>query len=274
VAAKVLATPVVVFAGLGSPAGVLIESAKLIQTAIPNTCKTYQVDPGEQAKSAFFTALALDPSAYIKATWCDFMDALAQRVVVEQTTRLKNVAATMVERDRLTPEDLTALLARLDGIGLLKLGSLRASWLLHEKPYFSDEPLSRELVADLLLAAALVARVRDVTAFPCEDGVVEFRRGDRTIAACVFVSGRGTRSRLAIEAELSKRSRRLRGRVTPASGAIISGIRDSGMIEVANPQDVVLGDTSTSIVAGQSALPVFHVESLRLDPTQCAQVVP
>lgn len=273
VAAKVLATPVVVFAGLGSPADVLIESTKLIQTAIPNTNQTYQVDPVDHTKSAFFAALALDPSAYIKATWCDFMNALSQRVVVEQATRLKAVAAAMVQRDQLTPEDLTALLVRLRDIGLLKLGGLRACWLHHEKPYFPDEPLARELVADLLLAAAFVARVRDVTAVPCEDGVVEFRRGDRTIASHVFVSGRGTRSRLAIEAELSARRRRLRGRATPPTGAIVSGTR-SGTIAVASPPDVVLGDTSTSIVSGQPALPIFYVESLREEPTQCAQVVP
>jgi len=274
VVAKVLATPVVVFAGLGSPADVLIESAKLIQAAIPDTTKTYQVDPGDQTESAFFTALAFSPASYIRATWCDFMEALSQRVVVGQTARLKAVATTMVERDQLTPEDLTALLAHLHGIGLLKLGSLRASWLLHDKPYCSDEPLARELIADLLLAAAFIGRVRGMTAIPCEDGVVEFRRDDRIVASYVFVSGRGTRSRLAIEAELSRRSRRLRGRATPPSGAIISGTRDGGVIAVANPQDVVLGDTSTSIVSGQSSLTVFTVESLRQDPTLCAQVAP
>lgn len=274
VAAKVLSTPVIVFAGLGSPADVLIESTKLIQSAIPNTNKTYQVDPGDHTKSPFFTALALDPSCYIKATWCDFMDALSQRLVVEQTSRLKAVAAAMVQRDHLAPEDLTALLTRLHDIGLLKLGSLRACWLLHEKPYYPDDPLARELIADLLLAAAMVARVAGATAILFEDGIVEFRRGDRTVATHVFVSGRGSRGRFAIESELSARQRRFRGRATPPTGAIIAGTRDNTTTPVTIPPDVLLGETSESILLGQSTLPIFQVESLRQNPTQCKQVAP
>jgi hypothetical protein len=274
VAAKVLSTPVVVFAGLGSPADVLIESTKLIQNAIPNGNKTYQVDTVDYNSSEFFKALALDPSAFIRATWCEFMAALSQRLVVDHTNKLRATAVTMVERDQLTPEDITALLNRVEDIGLLHLGHLRASWLLHEKPYYPDDPLARELIADLLLAAAMVARVAGATAILFEDGIVEFRRGDRTVATHVFVSGRGSRSRVAIESELSARQRRFRGRAIPPTGAIIAGTRDSGTTPVTIPPDVLLGDTSKSILFGQSAIPIFHVEALREDPTQSMSVVP
>lgn len=274
VAAKVLSTPIVVFAGLGSPADVLIESTKLIQNAIPNGNKTYQVDPIDYNKSEFFKALALDPSAFIPASWCDFMAALSQRLVVDHTNKLRAAAVTMVERDQLTPEDITALLKRIEDIGLLHLGRLRASWLLHEKPYYPDDPLARELIADLLLAAAMVARVAGATAILFEDGIVEFRRGDRTVATHVFVSGRGSRSRFAIESELSAHQRRFRGRATPPTGAIIAGTRDNTTTPVTTPPDVLLGETSESILLGQSTLPIFQVESLRQNPTQCKQVAP
>lgn len=274
VAAKVLATPVVVFVGLGTPTAVLIESTKLIQAAIPHSNKTYQVDPGDPSESAFFTALGLAPSAYIQAGWCDFMDALSNRVVVAQTARLAIVAATMAERNQLPQEDIEPLLARLEEIGLLSLGRMRACWLLYDKPYCPDETFARELIADLLIAAAFVARVRNVTAVPCEDGIVEFRRGDRIVASHVFVSGRGTRTRLAIEGELSARQRRLRARVRPPTGAILSGTRDVGAEAAAMPQDVVVGDPSASLLSGRSTLPMYHVDSLQANPTQCAEAVP
>lgn len=274
VAARVLATPVVVFAGLGSPADVLIESSKLIQNAIPNGSKAYQIDPGDPNESEFFKALALDSASFVQMTWCDFMEALSQRLVVEHTSQLKTAADTMVQRDKLAPEDLTALLDRLQDIGLLDVGCLRASWLLHDKPYFAEELLARELIADLLLAAALIARVTDTAAFLFGNGIVEFKRGDRTVATHVFISGCGSRSRIAIESELSSRQRHFRGLATPQTGAIVAGIRGNTTTAITTPPDVLLGDTSTSILFGQSAIPIFHVESLRQNTAQCQQVAP
>ena len=180
----------------------------------------------------------------------------------------------MVQRDKLAPEDLTALLGRLQDIGLLDVGRLRASWLLHDKHYFAEELLARDLIADLLLAAALIARVTGTAAFLFGNGIVEFKRGDRTVATHVFISGRGSRSRIAIESELSSRQRHFRGLVTPPTGAIVAGIRGNTVATITTPPDVLLGDTSTSILFGQSAMPIFHVESLRQNTVQCQQVAP
>lgn len=274
VAAMVLAAPVVIFAGLGSPASVLIESSKLIQKAIPNGSQAYQVDLVDCDKSEFFKALALDPAFFVQAKWCEFMAALSIRLVLEHASRLKVAAAEIIQREQLTPENIDALLSRLEDIGLVKLGQLRANWLLHEKPYLPDEQGDRELIADLLLAAAFVARETVCSAVICEDGVVEFRRGDQTIAAHVFVSGKGTRGRSAIEGELSTRQRRFRGRSTPPSGAVIAGTREGGAVPISAPSDVLLGDTLNSIVLGPTTLPLFHVELLRQDSTRCRQVVP
>ena len=182
ITAKVLATPVVLFAGLGSAADVLVESSRLIRSAIPNGSRAYQVDPGEPDKSEFFLALGLDHASYIQGKWCDFMEVLSQRLVVEQAAKLKTIAVEMIQRDHITPEDITALTSRLSEIGLIEVGSLRANWLLHDKRYLAAEAFTHELVADLLLGAAFVARVTDTRAILFGDGLVEFRRGDRTVA--------------------------------------------------------------------------------------------
>jgi len=274
VAAMVLATPVVVFAGLGSPANVLVQSATLIRNAIPNGSKAYQVDPGDPDKSEFFKELALAPDAFVRKSWCEFMEELSRRLVVEHASYLKAAAEAMVQREQLYPEDLTALLGRLQNIGLLNVGRLRANWLLHEKEYCAEESLARELLADLLLAAALIARITDTQAVLCEDGVVEFRRGDRTVATHVLASGRGTRGQVAIETALRQRRRRLRDRAMPLSGAIIAATLDRGTAAITPPADVLHGDTSASIVFGSSALPIIHVDSLRQDSTKCQQVAP
>lgn len=274
VSAMVLVTPVVVFAGLGSPADVLVESSKLIRNAIPTASRAFQVDPGEPNASEFYKALALDPGAFIQTTWCEFMAALSQRLVLAQKSQLKAAAEAMVQRDALTSEDITALLDRLTSMGLLQVGALRANWLLHEKRYLAAGVNAHELMADLLLGAAFVARVTGTQAILFDDGFVEFRRGDRTVATHVFVSGRGTRSRVALETELAARQRRFRGRAVPPNGAIIAGTRNSSAIPITPPADVLLGETSESIVLGGTALPMFHVDTLRHEPSQCQQVAP
>lgn len=274
ITAKVLSTPVVLFAGLGSPADVLIESTRLIKKAIPNASKTYQIDPVDRTKSKFFEALALDPSAYLQATWCDFMAALSERLVHEHTTRLQSAASTVSQQNQFNLEDITALLARFKEIGLLKVGHLRANWLLHDKPYLPDEQMSRDLIADLLLAAALMGRLANATPILFDDGIVEFRRGDQTVASLVFVSGRGSRTRIAIETALSTRQRRFRGRASPPNGAVLAGTIANPSVPVTVPRDVILGDTSDNIVMGQISLPVFHVDSIRQDDTVAARIVP
>ena len=274
VAAMVLATPVVVFAGLGSPPNVIVQSATLIREAIPNGSKAYQVDPGDPEQSEFLKALKLAPDAFVRKPWCEFMEELSQRLVVENASQLKVAAEAMVQREHLQPEDLTALLNRLQSIGLLNVGRLRANWLLHEKEYMAEELLARELIADLLLAVALIARVTGTQAVLCEDGVVEFWRGDRTVATHVFASGRGSRGQVAIETTLAQRRKRLRDRAMPLSGAIIAGTHIGGPMPITPPADVLLGDTSESIVFGPTALPMFHVDSLRQDLEKCQQVAP
>lgn len=274
VAKVVLASPVVVFVGLGSPAAVLVESAKLIREAIPAGSKAYQVDPGEAGKSEFFKELALPPEAFVQKTWCEFMEELSQRLLVEQASRLRAAADEMVRRENLYPEDLTPFLDRLRAIGLVNMGRLRACWLLHTKEFCAESSAPREPIADLLLAAALIARMTETQATLSPDGVVEFRRGDRTVATYLLASGLGTRGRVAIETELRAKQRRLRGRAGPPSGAIIAGTRDRAATPISPPSDVLRGDNTANIVDGPLAFSVFDVDLLRQEPDKCREVVP
>ncbi len=274
VAGRVLSTPVVLFAGLGSPAAVLTESTKLIQTAIPAGIKAYQVDPGDMSKCQFAKDLGIDPANYIKMGWCDFMLALSARVVDDHTTRLSITAAAMVKREGWSPEDLKSLVDRIKAAGLLLLGRMRSTWLLHEKPYYPDEDATRELIADLLLASATIERVSGASPVLFEDGVIEFRRGDRTVSACLCVSGRGTRSRIAIESELSKRHRHYRSRGTPLTGAIVAGLSPAPSPPVTPPTSVIAGNPTNSILMGTATLPLYDVASIRTDAAQPKRVAP
>jgi hypothetical protein len=274
IATKVLTAPIVVFAGLGTPVAVLIESTKLIRNALPTATKLYQVDPVDKGDSKFFQALGLDESAYIRLGWCQFMDELSQRLVKEQLAHLEKAAQRKVLDDKLQAESITDLLARLDALGLVKLGKLRGQWLLYEKPYYADEPNARGLLADLLLALAMMARVSGAEAVIVEDGLVEFHRNGRAVVAYLIASGCGHRGKSAIEADVELRRSHYRGRPATPRGVIVGGTSDTWTTALTPPKDVVRGDLSEDIIGGPTVLPLVHIGKLRDDPDCIAQVVP
>ena len=132
---RVLTAPVVIFAGLGTPVAVLIESTKLIRNALAPVTRIYLVDPSDKAESKFFQELGLAPTAHIQSGWCQFMDKLSQRLQKEQISHLEHAIVQKVRDDNLHIENVVDILARLAVLGLLAFGSFRARWLLYEKPY-------------------------------------------------------------------------------------------------------------------------------------------
>lgn len=274
VATKVLTTPVVVFAGLGTPVGVLIESTKLLRKALPGVTKVYQVDPVAPSDSAFFQALELDSSAYIQRGWCAFMEALSGRLLEEHLAAISREAASMTQQNAWQAEDLTALLSPLRALGLVFVGRLRSTWLLQGKAYSRHEAGTVGLISDLLLGLAMMARISAAAIGITDDGTVEFSRGDRVVAAFLLASGRGQLSRSAIEARVSGSSRRGQGRSIQPRGVIVAGSIDDWNIPSTPPMDVVHGDESNDILSGSCALPMFHVHELRATPARVQGLVP
>lgn len=273
VAGKVLPTPVVVFAGLGSPAAILTESTKLIQQKIPGASTQFQVDPSDQASSAFFASLGIPASQYIQLGWCAFMEKMAERLSTEQVNRLRSTINLYCLRENLRSEDVSLLLDRLSRMGLVNIGRLRSRWLLHNKPYHPDDTGAREVIADLLHVIAMIERETGATATMFEDGIVEFHRSERVVSVYAIASGRGTRSAASIEAELNKSRSQLNRRANRPLGALISGTRDttSGF---SPPSDVVRGETSGNILFEPSNFGILHVQSLRENRAKCKEVAP
>jgi len=77
-----MSSPVVVFAGLGSPAAVLTDSIKWIRQRLnPGQHKAYVVDPMVATK--FKEALDLPDEAHIQSGWCAFMLSMPGRLVTQ-----------------------------------------------------------------------------------------------------------------------------------------------------------------------------------------------
>ena len=276
VTTRVLAAPVVVFAGIGSPARVLIESAKLIRTVLPVTTKLFQIDPADRAVSKSFQELALDPGDYIQCEWGHFMEELSERLSAEQVVELGQAIGRKVrEEELLQTEDVANLLACLRNLGLVKLGKLRAHWLLHEKPYYPVKLNGNGLLADLLLALAMMARVSGTAVIIIENGLVEFQRDDRVVVAYLVASGCGHRGRAAVEAVVESRRAQYRSHPATPRGVLVGGTSDPWTTQATSPTDVARGNSADDdIVTGPMALPLIHISELRSDASRIHQVVP
>jgi hypothetical protein len=272
IANKVLAAPVVLFAGLGTPVAVLIESTKLLRAALPPVTKLYLADPGDMASSMFFQALGLDAAHYIPSGWGALMEALSKRLLEEQIAKLGQAAVRKTQEDNLPNEDIARFLSALQNMGIVSVGKLRAYWLLYEKPYRVFDENILGLLADLLLALATIARVSGTEALIIEDGRVEFRRAGRTVTSFIIASGSGHRGKIAVEAEVQKR--RAKYSQSPTA-ALVAGTSASWTTPPTPPKDIVEGeDFKDDILRGPMALPLFHISELRENHALIQRMVP
>ena len=272
IANKVLAAPVVLFAGFGTPVAVLIESTKLLRAALPPVTKLYLADPGDMASSKFFQALGLDAAHYIPSGWGALMEALSKRLLEEQIAKLAQAAVRKTQEDHLPNEDIARLLSALQNMGIVSVGKLRAYWLLYEKPYRVFDENILGLLADLLLALATIARVSGAKALIIEDGRVEFKRAGRTVTSFIIASGSGHRGKIAVEAEVQKR--RAKYSQSPTA-ALVAGTSASWTTPPTPPKDIVEGEESKDdILRGPTALPLFHISELRENHALIQQMVP
>ncbi|MFA5890841.1 MAG: hypothetical protein WDA27_07810 [Actinomycetota bacterium] len=270
VTTRVITAPVVVFAGLGAPASVLVESVRRIRAALPSHVIIH-VDPGAYGSSEFTSAIDVVEERYVRLGWCEFMRRLGDRVAAEQLSALGSAAAKfLAEEEWEDPgcEDLVTLLAAL---GLLGLGQTRAAWFLDQGAYLPAMDLDLEAMAVLIYAIALTARVGRCDVVPQPNGNLELRRESRLIGHLVPASGRGTKSRTRIEAALRSLGRLgSRYAYEPVVVLIASSL---GADAISPPDDLVAQSSPESLVAPTREAVVLSIEELRNDPTALTEAL-
>lgn len=266
IANRVIAGPVTVFAGLGTLAGVLVETTVRIRGAIPAGARAFQVDPGERTESPFFARLDLPAEAYLRMSWRDFMSQLADRLVEEHRNELYAACQRLIAAESWDDPDPRELSERLAALGLLSLGRVRARWSLDSSPYVPRHLVTVDWLADLLLAVGLIEMNTGAHAAIDDDGVIELRRGDRTLGSVIMASGRGVQRWLALEAEIGRHAFRRRRRDPSPRFAVVGGVQGERPAQVAPPSNVVRGDEQESIVSGPGLFELVSVDELRGSP--------
>jgi hypothetical protein len=263
---RVMTTPVVVFAGLGSPAAVLTDTVSRVRKATdPSQHQAYVVDPAEA--TPFQAALELPPEAHIRMGWSQFMSFMAERVATELSAVLATAGEELCTAHGWRDEAVFVrdLCERLYALGLVTTGKVRATWLLDRSAYARDDD-RRALVVDLLLAIGIVERTVGREARFLPDGLVELPQPAGQAAVFLPVSGGGTLRWAALEPRVHAAI----GRITPSGSVrkiLVGGVQGVRPEDMAPPEDVVAGDVEFDIVRGAPGLDFVTVDEIRADPS-------
>ena len=271
IAQRVLAGPVTVFVGLGTPASVLIDTTKRIHAAIGGQASVFVVDLIASEDSYFANSLNVASEDYLRMGWSEFMRTLSRRVVTEHGTAIERDCYELITENKYAGEQLSDLCRRLTEVGLVRLGQLRAAWMLEKGSYLPHEPgIPLRLFTYLVLGVRMVERLSNWQANFVDEGLVEFCQDNR-VARVMVCSGRGWMNYARIETELRKRRDLLRSQGKASSVALIGGIVASTY--VATPSDIVAGTDRYDLVTGSEHLMIVNIDELRTDPELIHQVV-
>jgi len=259
-----LIRPSSVFAGLGSPAAVLTESTHKLRGAEGTDPTFYQVDTadyewendeGETERSPFTQALDIPEDQYIQMGWCDFMEAVGERVRKQQLQELCEACVEVASEDEqelfetFDDEAQSELRNRVrslldpdtDPYRFLEMGELRARWFLETGKNYAchfreDVPT---WIAQLLLAIDYILRryeFEDVVFLP-QDGCVKFQDADGRTIISHLVHGRSKISWDKLENKLPSRASTRRERTTQTTCILAEGLRGSPT-DYSPPQDI------------------------------------
>ncbi|MDA1052171.1 MAG: hypothetical protein O3C40_17065 [Planctomycetota bacterium] len=266
------ATPIIVFAGLGSSCGVLQDSIAKLRNALGSGSNVYLAGPDDIDDSLFADELKITARDYVQLGWVDLMRAFSERLILELANKIVRACDDLTYKEKWPNESVASLRDRLTALGLIAFGKLRAAWLLDDRTYLKMEEGHADLIADLLLAIGLIERIEGVAATMNSDGIVEFRSATHHWYVRV-ASGRGVRRWTSIETELLQREKySATGTHSPRSRTVlIAGV--TGPPRPVTPPVSILGDDDDdSIVGGDTHLTLLDVDQIRLDPTKIQEM--
>lgn len=272
IARRVLGGSMTVFVGLGSPAGVLVESSRKILQSVGDEARVYVVDPGQPERSAFFGALGLDAGRHVRMGWLELMRQLGNRVVEEHRADLEAGCDRMIRENSWHPEDVRATCVELATLGLLGIGRARARWLLRDDEYAPHPRVAevQRLLVDLVIGITMLARLTASRVRFDEEGSIELQIADQRSVRVLALSGGGSRRWPAIETQALVRAGQLRDR--SVRSALVSGVLGS-RTEVAPPPNIAGEEDPNSVVTGAGSFALVTVDELRDDPNAVQRIL-
>jgi hypothetical protein len=264
VTTRIMASPIVVFAGLGTAAAVLVETIRRVRTAVEGHVSIH-VDPFEFGSSPFTVTLEIPKERFVQSGWTDFMVELADRVVIEQLARLRRAITDFEQQHSLTAEDSTSIFEVLERLNLLQLGTTRARWLLRQDAYLPARTVDIRLLADLAQGASLLARELGVVFVGDSEGRLQMRRDGQVLAVMVPASAAGVLDWAGFEAA-AMQPRGFRRHLSADPVILLAAGVTGSRAAIAPPENLVDDEDAEDTASGFLRPIIIDVNQLRADP--------
>jgi hypothetical protein len=260
-----LTAPVCLFAGLGSPATVLVESVKVIKTTL-GAGEVFLATPGGRALNDFAIALDVEEDHYIDRGWIELMRDLERRVLAEHREMMLRSVGTVASANGWREPDIRPVCDRLEAAGLVELGRTRGRWIRQDADYLMVGDVSAtELMAEIVQGLSLLEEVTGVSVELAPGGVAEIRRGATILGRVLLASGRG-----ALNAEATAIAAR-KGAEAEIAATLVPAVTLTGGTFApdrpsAPPTDILGKVDGPDIVAPRPELTIITFQELRANP--------
>lgn len=270
VASRIAASPVLLFAGLGSPAAVLTESVERVRGIVEGVPDVYLVDPSEQ--TPFAEALALPEGNVVRSSWSAFMELLAARVTLDCCSAIRAGAVEIATEHEWDPAKsrFGEILDGVESAGLLTLGAIRARWRGERRPYCAETPESTASIAYLMMTMGQVLNDPELILRVTLDGLVEVRSSAALIGHTMGVHGGGVRRWAAVEQMVES----VVESIDPTPDVVLAGgFTGTGLGDLVPPSDIVAGNDDDDIVSGWQGPRIVDVEAEMSDGRSFEELV-
>ncbi len=247
VGSRISASPVLLFAGLGSPAKVLTRSVERVRGIVAEVPDVYLVDP--KPDTPFAAELSVPDGNLVCATWSIFMEHLASRVALECCKAIRSKALSIAGDNGWNHEASRCedLIDAIEKKGLLSVGKVRAKWLGVLGDYSGETPESTASLAYLTLVMGHLLSDEILGLRLTLDGLVEVKLEDGSVRHVMGIHGGGVKSWAAAE----QLAEQVLVTTDPQPDVVMAGgFTGVPLGELAPPTDIVSGNIEDDIVAG------------------------
>ena len=268
------ATPLIVFAGLGSSCGVLRHSSRKLKDALGNQSRAFLITRSDPSGSKFVTEIEIDRADCITSGWVAFMRALASRYMDNVALGLADAADELSRRERWldgkgTPtEDISRLVNLIKSMGLLAFSVVRARWQLRHDAYCRTDGREVCSLADTLVAIRLIESIGNATATILECGRVRFSLPLGKVVHVAVVCGNGNLRWGSVEATLMAHENYLRRPkpTEPARRVLVVQVIGTKPASMALPTSILDGRENDDLVIAGENPQFWGVEEIRDNP--------
>ena len=262
-AARVLASPVIVFVGIGTTVAVLHDTLARVRAAVPDHVHVFHVDPIPRDECAVFAALHLPDEHYIESGWVTFALELGDHLNQEHIRQLTEACVQVVDTNGWEAQPVTEVTSELLHLRLLGFGGVRAVWFLHHGEYLAWRSMMPTWIAELVLGLDILRSRLGAELRFGRDGEVDILVGGRVLTSIGCIHGRGHLRWAALDSQVNTLHLSAWVGRPAVQTFLVAGVQGTQPTDFTTPFDITGGRPEANIIDGSNTPSYMSVDMVR-----------